>query len=57
MGIAEDIIIIILAGLISGFIAHKLRLPMLLGYIIAGIIIGPFTGGITVTNVKQIELL
>ncbi len=39
------------------FIANKLKLPLLVGYIIAGIIIGPFTGGVTVTNVHQIELL
>ena len=57
MGIAEDIIIIILAGLVSGFIAHKLKLPLIIGYIFAGIIVGPYTGGVTVTNIHQIELL
>jgi CPA2 family monovalent cation:H+ antiporter-2 len=57
MGIAEDIIIIILAGLISGFIAHKAKLPLIIGYIFAGIIVGPYTGGVTVTNIHQIELL
>ncbi len=57
MGIAEDIIIIIIVGLAAAFTAHKLKLPLLVGYIVAGIIIGPFTGGVTVTNVHQIELL
>lgn len=57
MGIAEDIIIIILAGLVTAFIAHKLKLPLLLGYIAAGVVIGPYTGGITVGNVHEIELL
>ncbi|MBN2160495.1 MAG: cation:proton antiporter [Spirochaetes bacterium] len=57
MGIAEDIIIIILAGLVTAFIAHKLKLPLLLGYIAAGIVIGPYTAGITVGNVHDIELL
>jgi CPA2 family monovalent cation:H+ antiporter-2 len=57
MGIAEDIIIIIIAGLVSGFIAHKARLPLIIGYIFAGIIVGPYTGGVTVTNMHQIELL
>lgn len=57
MGIAEDIIIIIIAGLIAAYIAHQLKLPLLVGYIIAGILIGPFTGGVTVTNARQIELL
>lgn len=57
MGIAEDIIILILAGLVSGFIAHKARLPLVIGYIFAGILLGPYTGGVTVTNIHQIELL
>ncbi len=57
MGIAEDIIIIIIAGLVAAYAAHRMRLPLLVGYIIAGIIIGPFTGGVTVTAAHQIELL
>lgn len=57
MGIAEDIIIILIFGLVSGYISHRLKLPLFLGYIVSGIIIGPFTGGITVSNVHQIELL
>ncbi|HNW28279.1 MAG TPA: cation:proton antiporter, partial [Spirochaetota bacterium] len=57
MGIAEDIIIIIITGLIAAYIAHQLKLPLLVGYIIAGVLIGPFTGGVTVTNARQIELL
>ncbi|MBK6605654.1 MAG: cation:proton antiporter [Leptospiraceae bacterium] len=57
MGLAGDIVIIILAGLITGFIAHKLNLPLILGYIVAGIIIGPNTNGITVSNLVEIELL
>ncbi len=57
MGIAEDIIIILIFGLIFGFIAHKLKTPPILGYIVAGILIGPYTGGATISDVKQIELL
>lgn len=57
MGIAEDLIVIILIGLGMGLIAFKLRIPPIIGYIIAGIIIGPSTGGITVSDVHRIELL
>ncbi|MBN1495533.1 MAG: cation:proton antiporter [Spirochaetes bacterium] len=57
MGIAEDIIIIIIAGLIAALVAHKMKLPPMVGYIVAGIFIGPFTGGVTVTHTHQIELL
>ncbi len=57
MGIAADIAIIVVAGLIGGFIAQRLRQPLLLGYIIAGILVGPYTGGVTVTEIHDIELL
>ncbi len=57
MGIAGDIIIIILSGLLLGYISHLLRLPLILGYIISGIFIGPHTGGITLSNVDEISVL
>lgn len=57
MGIAADIAIIVVAGLIGGMIAQQLRQPLILGYILAGVMVGPFTGGITVVNVHDIELL
>jgi len=57
MGIAADIAIIVVAALVGGFIAQRLRLPLILGYIIAGIAVGPYTGGYTVTEIHNIELL
>jgi len=57
MGIASDIVIIVLAGLIGAIVAHKLRQPLILGYIFAGIAVGPYTGGITVSEIHDIELL
>ena len=57
MGIAADIAIIVVAGLIGGLIAQQLRQPLILGYILAGVAVGPYTGGITVSDVHEIELL
>lgn len=57
MGIAEDLIIIILVGLITGLIAHRFRIPPIIGYIIAGLIIGPYAGLISGTEIHEIELL
>ncbi len=57
MGIASDISIIIIAGLLGGMIALLIRQPLILGYILAGIAVGPYTQGITVTEVRDIELL
>jgi len=57
MGIATDIVTIVLAALIGGLLAQKLRQPLILGYILAGIVVGPYTGGITITDTHEIELL
>ncbi len=57
MGIAADIAIIVVAGLVGGVIAQRLRQPLILGYILAGVIVGPYTGGVTVVEVHDIELL
>jgi CPA2 family monovalent cation:H+ antiporter-2 len=57
MGIAADIITIVIAAFIGGIIAQKLRQPLILGYILAGIAIGPYTAGVTVKDIHQIELL
>ncbi|MBF0097762.1 MAG: cation:proton antiporter [Magnetococcales bacterium] len=57
MGLATDIIIIVIAALIGGTVAHLLRQPLIIGYILAGIMVGPHTGGVTVTQIHDIELL
>lgn len=57
MGIAGDIIIVIVFGLAAGLIFNMIKLPPIIGYIIAGIVIGPFTGGITVSDIARVELL
>lgn len=57
MGIAADIAIIVVAGLVGGLIAQRLKQPLLLGYILAGILVGPFTAGPTVSEIHDIELL
>ena len=57
MGIAADIAIIVVAALIGGLVAQRLRQPLILGYILAGVLVGPYTGGVTVTELHDIELL
>ncbi|HUU40583.1 MAG TPA: cation:proton antiporter, partial [Desulfatiglandales bacterium] len=57
MGIASDIIIIVLAALIGALVARLLKQPLILGYILAGVLIGPNTGGVTVSNIHNIEML
>jgi len=57
MGITGDIIIIVVAGLAGALVAQGLKQPLILGYILAGVLIGPFSGGITVSEVHEIERL
>ncbi|MDF2703382.1 MAG: sodium/hydrogen exchanger, partial [Rubrobacteraceae bacterium] len=57
MGIAGDIALILVAALIGGLVAQRIGLPLILGYILAGVVVGPNTGGPTVSSVHDIELL
>jgi len=57
MGIAGDIALILVAAFVGGVVARRLGLPLILGYIVAGVVVGPNTGGPTVGEVHDIELL
>lgn len=57
MGIASDLVIIVVAALVGGIVAHKLKQPPILGYILAGVALGPATGGIALSEIHDIELL
>jgi CPA2 family monovalent cation:H+ antiporter-2 len=57
MGLTTDIIYIVFAALVGGLFAHALRQPLICGYILAGIVVGPYTGGLTVQNIHDIEML
>ena len=57
MGIAADIVLLILAAFFCGLLLQRLGQPLILGYIAAGVILGPHTGGLTISNIHEIELL
>ncbi|GIV96950.1 MAG: sodium/hydrogen exchanger [Herpetosiphonaceae bacterium] len=57
MGVAADIAVILVAALLGGYVAQRLRQPVILGYIVAGVLVGPYTGGVTVSEIHDIELL
>ncbi|MBT4611425.1 MAG: portal protein, partial [Gemmatimonadetes bacterium] len=56
MGIAADIILIVVASLVFGAIAHRLQQPVILGYIVAGVFLGPSVTG-NVHDVHELEFL
>ena len=57
MGIATDIILLIVVAFGCGLLLQRLGQPLIIGYIAAGIILGPHTGGVTVSNIQEIEKL
>ncbi|MEO8597499.1 MAG: cation:proton antiporter [Candidatus Solibacter sp.] len=57
MNIASDFVLVIVAGLLGGVLARALRLPLLVGYVAAGVLVGPYTAGPTVLQVHDIESL
>ena len=40
-----NIAVAVFAALIGGLIAHRLRQPVIVGYLLAGVVLGPFTPG------------
>lgn len=56
MGIAADLAIVIVASLVGGLVAQQFKQPLILGYILAGALVGPHSGGI-VRDTHGIELL
>ena len=57
MGIAADIILLVLGAFFMGLLFQRFGQPLILGYILAGFLLGPHTGGVTVSNAHQIDLL
>lgn len=57
MQLVSDLTLVLVAALVGAFIAQRFRQPLIVGYILAGVVVGPFTGGLTVVNVHDIEQL
>ncbi|MCF8057427.1 MAG: cation:proton antiporter [Desulfocapsa sp.] len=57
MGIAADIVTIMLAALIGGLLAQWLKQPLILGYILAGIVVGPHSAAVQISDIHEIERL
>ena len=56
-GFLEDIGISIIVATIVGIIAHRIKQPIILGYLLAGVIIGPEIGPQLVTDPANIEII
>ena len=57
MGLAGDLCLIVIAAWLAGLACHFLRLPLVLGYIVAGIALNPFTWGPVLAEGHDVEML
>jgi CPA2 family monovalent cation:H+ antiporter-2 len=57
MELVTDLTLVLAAALVGGLVAQRFRQPTIVGYILAGVVVGPFTGGLTVAHVGSIEEL
>ena len=55
--ILPDLAYVFLAAFAGGLLAWRLRQPVIIGFVAAGILISPLTPGPSVTNIRTLELL
>lgn len=56
LGLFVNLVIILIAALVGGMIARRLKLPVILGYLLGGIAVGPYGFGL-VSDIGEIETL
>ena len=52
----RDLAYVFVAAVLGGLIAKRLGQPLIMGYVIGGILIGPFTPGPTLSDIHVLEL-
>jgi monovalent cation:H+ antiporter-2, CPA2 family len=52
----RDLAYVIIAAITGGLVAWRLRQPIIIGYVLAGIVISPLTPGPSVSDVRSLEL-
>jgi len=57
MPILRDITIVLAVALIAGFLFSRLRQPLILGYVLAGLVLNPLTPGPRVHDVHSFEVM
>src|SRR5579863_11440 len=53
----RDLTYIFLAAVIGGLIAWRVKLPLIIGFVVGGIVISPFTPGPQLSDLHTFELL
>ena len=53
----RDLAYVFVGAVGGGLVARMLRQPLILGYVAGGIVVGPFTPGLRLSDVHELELL
>ena len=56
IGLVLDLVVALGAALVGGFVAQRLGLPVLIGYVLAGVVVGPYTPGVA-ADYERVQLL
>lgn len=56
IGLVLDLVMALGAAMVGGFAAHRLGLPVLIGYVLAGVLVGPHTPGFF-ADYERVQLL
>ncbi|MDY6908082.1 MAG: cation:proton antiporter [Chloroflexota bacterium] len=56
LGLLVDLVIVLVAALVGGVLARRLKLPVIVGYLVGGVVVGPY-GFRLVHDIGQIETL
>jgi CPA2 family monovalent cation:H+ antiporter-2 len=57
IALVADLTLVLVVALAGGLAAQRLRQPLIVGYILAGVVVGPLTGGFAVAHAEGIEQL
>src|SRR5579863_1138346 len=52
----RDLTYIFLAAVLGGLLAWRLKLPLILGFVLGGIVISPFTPGVHISDLHAFEV-
>lgn len=55
-GLGLTLLVALVAALLLGAVAHRLRLPPMIGYVAAGLVVGPFTPGFVADREEVLAL-
>src|SRR5580704_9818412 len=53
----RDLVFIFVAAMAGGFLAWRLHLPLILGFVLGGIVISPFTPGLKLSDLHTFHVL